>query len=135
MNTLRLAAILGFMAVLFGAMGAHALKTRVDPAIFSFFQTAERLHWAHTLALFGVGLLQLQRPQWQLRNTVMAFCGGIVLFCGSLYALCGVAVLTGHNTLMLLRESPWFSLVHLTPMGGMVLLAGWALLTWRLFKH
>jgi uncharacterized membrane protein YgdD (TMEM256/DUF423 family) len=110
-----------FVAVALGAFGAHALQASVGADRLAVWQTAVQYQSWHALALFGVGLLGLQRPDTRmLRWAAGAFAAGIVLFCGSLYAL----TLTGVR-----------GLGAITPIGGVAFLAGWALLAmgvWRI---
>jgi len=119
-TALVLAALAMFAAVALGAFGAHALKGRLAPDLAGVWQTAVQYHAWHALALLGVGLLLLHRPD--LRHAGWAgalFVAGIVLFSGSLYAL----ALTGMRG---------FGAV--TPAGGVAFLAGWGLLAWTLWR-
>jgi uncharacterized membrane protein YgdD (TMEM256/DUF423 family) len=119
-TALVLAALAMFVAVALGAFGAHALKGRLAPDLTGVWQTAVQYHAWHALALLGVGLLLLYRPD--LRRAGWAgvlFAAGIVLFSGSLYAL----ALTGVRG---------FGAV--TPAGGAAFLAGWGLLAWTLWR-
>lgn len=102
------AGLLGGLAVLIGAYGAHALK--LQPPHADWFATANRYHFYHALALLVLPLLPLGQ-RW-LRVIAFAWVTGIGLFSGSLYlAAAGVV--------------QWF---WLTPLGGVAMLAGWALL-------
>lgn len=117
-NRLRLfpllAAASGFLAVILGAFGAHALKSALSPALVGVWQTAVHYQMFHTLALFVIAVLPA-RPR-ELRLVKLAgwlFVVGIALFCGSLY----VVVLTGLG-----------GLGAVTPLGGAAFLAGWGCL-------
>ena len=109
---LLLGAALGFLAVLFGAFGAHALKGNLSVAAMSQYQTAVQYHFYHVGAIFFAALSgeHAARPQW-LTRALLGFVIGVVLFSGSLY-------------LLALSGSTVFALV--TPMGGLVLLFSWA---------
>jgi uncharacterized membrane protein YgdD (TMEM256/DUF423 family) len=123
---LRIGAISGFLAVAFGAFGAHSLKDRFKVAESDSFQvradkqrklenfeTAARYQMYHALALAAVGLLVLHgKAGTGVAGPVAgwAFLAGTLLFSGSLYAY----VLTAQR---------W--LVALTPIGGVVFLVGW----------
>ena len=99
---------LGALAVLFGAFGAHWLRTRVPPESLDVFETGVRYHVYHTLAM---GLCAALAPAGRVPRTApWCFLGGIVLFSGSLYLL----VLTGQR---------WLGAV--TPVGGVLFVAGW----------
>jgi uncharacterized membrane protein YgdD (TMEM256/DUF423 family) len=110
-------AITGFFAVALGAFGAHGLKSRLADAPdvarrLEWWDTASHYHLIHALAL-GVLALAVDRvdPAW-LRRSALATLAGIALFSGSLY----VMALTGVTR--------WGAV---TPIGGLGLLAGWAL--------
>ena len=108
---LAVAAVLGGLAVAAGAFGAHALEGKLSEHYMSVFQTAVQYQMFHALALMGVALIGLVRPEasW-LVPAAWAFLVGIALFSGSLYAL----VLSGVKVLG-----------AVTPIGGMAFLAGW----------
>lgn len=135
---LTLAAILGFLAVLFGAFGAHGLSDtgylerqyadyeaknvagHTLPASYKYlqdFRTGVRYHMWHALAMFGTGLLMLHRTSRLLSAAAWCFAGGIMLFSGALYVL----VICG----------PKFAGVTwglVAPIGGTLQLVGWGLL-------
>lgn len=101
-------AALGALAVAAGALGAHALKARLEPAALENWRTAAHYHALHAVALVLVGL-------WARRAGGGAAAGwcfllGILGFSGSLYGYC--------------LGGPRF-LVHVTPVGGVLLIAGW----------
>jgi uncharacterized membrane protein YgdD (TMEM256/DUF423 family) len=118
---LTLAAANGFLAVMLGAFGAHALKSHLDDYALGVYQTAVQYHIYHSLALLGVGLLALWYPQSALlRTSGISFLLGIVVFSGSLYLLS----ITGTR---------WLGAI--TPIGGLAFMVGWlclALASWQL---
>jgi uncharacterized membrane protein YgdD (TMEM256/DUF423 family) len=104
-------AAMAALAVVLGAFGAHALKTRLPAGMLEVYQTAVQYHFWHALGLLAVGLaLQLLPEAGWLRTAGWLLTAGIVLFCGSLYLL----ALTG---------SKWLGAV--TPLGGLALILGW----------
>jgi uncharacterized membrane protein YgdD (TMEM256/DUF423 family) len=108
---LTLASVLLAIGVALGAFGAHALKTRAGADLVAVWQTAVQYHAWHALALLGVGLFLLHRPDAPgAALSAWLFVAGIVLFSGSLYAL----VLTGAR-----------ALGAVTPLGGAAFIAGW----------
>jgi uncharacterized membrane protein YgdD (TMEM256/DUF423 family) len=114
---LALAAANGFLAVLLGAFGAHALRGRLSSLEdgarrLEWWQTATTYHLVHALAL-GLAALVAQKGATLASSAGWSFLAGIVLFSGSLY----VMTLTG------VRE-----LGAVTPLGGLAFLGGWALL-------
>ncbi len=110
-KTLFLASLNGLLVVLLGAFGAHALETRIHPELLQTWNTSVQYHMFHTLALFAVGLLQRDGAFANLKLTTNLFLAGLILFCGSLYVL----ALTGVRMLGMI-----------TPVGGLLFLAGWA---------
>lgn len=108
----RVGATAMFLAVAFGAFGAHALRQRLSPEMLSVFEVAVRYHVYHALALFAVAWVS-ERSGTLAQAAGWAFVLGIVLFSGSLYLL----TLTGTR---------WLGAI--TPLGGAAFLAGWALL-------
>jgi uncharacterized membrane protein YgdD (TMEM256/DUF423 family) len=110
-----LGAICAFLAVAFGAFGAHALKDKMTAANLEVYKTAVQYHFFHSLAILIVGAFIVQmRPFEKLLNVVgWLFLAGIVLFSGSLYAL----AITDIKVLG-----------AITPLGGLCFLTGWACL-------
>lgn len=110
---LLVGAVSGFIAVGFGAFGAHGLRGRLSPDMLAVFETGVRYQMYHALAILvtavGLGFVDARL----LRISGWLFAVGIVLFSGSLYAL----ALTGVTRLGMV-----------TPLGGLAFLAGWALL-------
>ena len=107
---LLLAAFTGFTGVALGAFAAHGLKHQLSPEYLAVFQTGTHYQLIHALALFGVGLLALQRPGRLINLVGGLFAVGIVLFSGSLYLL----TLSGVRGLGMI-----------TPFGGVAFLLGW----------
>ncbi len=109
-----LGAAYGLLGVGLGAFGAHALRARLSPDQLAVWKTAVEYQMYHALALLAVGaLLRLAPAPGLLRGAGLCFGGGVLLFSGSLYALS----LSGVR-----------ALGAITPLGGLLLLAGWALL-------
>jgi uncharacterized membrane protein YgdD (TMEM256/DUF423 family) len=110
---LLVGAVAGFIAVGFGAFGAHGLRGRLSPEMLVVFETGVRYQMYHALAILvtavGLGFVDARL----LRLAGWLFTVGIVLFSGSLYAL----ALSGVTR---------FGMI--TPLGGLAFLAGWALL-------
>jgi uncharacterized membrane protein YgdD (TMEM256/DUF423 family) len=109
-GALGLAGALGFTAVAFGAFGAHGLRGRLSPAMLEVYRTGALYHLVHAVAALAVVLAGERLRRGRLILTL--FTAGIVVFAGSLYALAitGVTVLGA-----------------VTPLGGLLLLAAWAM--------
>jgi uncharacterized membrane protein YgdD (TMEM256/DUF423 family) len=110
---LLLGALGGFLAVAFGAFGAHALRSRLSPEMLAVFETGVRYQMYHALALLLVAATIPHLGGWLVRTAGWLFTAGIVIFSGSLYllAMTGVTILGA-----------------ITPIGGLAFLAGWACL-------
>ena len=106
-------ALSAFIAVAAGAFGAHALRARLAPDLLAVFETAARYQMYHALALLAVAWASNHWPGTPLRAAGWLFIGGTLLFSGSLYLL----ALTGAR---------WLGAI--TPLGGLLFLAGWAAL-------
>jgi len=109
-------AALGGLAVAAGAFGAHGLQGRIDPERLEVFDTAARYQMSHALALLAVAWAVARWPDARLSVGGWLLTAGVVVFSGSLYLL----ALTGTR---------WLGAV--TPVGGVLLIAGWFLLAWR----
>lgn len=117
---LLLAALFGFTGVGLGAFAAHGLKGQLSAEYLAVFQTGVHYQMLHALALLGLAALWQRLPGRLLRAAGVCFCIGILLFSGSLYAL----TLSGIGALGMI-----------TPVGGLMFLAGWlclGLAAWRL---
>jgi len=106
----RLAALLLALATLIGALGAHALKGRLDADRFQVLQTALQYQFFHALGLLALAVLLDRLPSPALRVAGWLLFTGVLLFSGSLY--------------LLLAGAPRMIGV-LTPIGGLALIVGW----------
>jgi len=109
MNPAVVGAILGGLGVVFGAFGAHALKSRLALDRLEIFETGVRYQLVHALALLAVAALLREAPEAAGRPTWL-FLSGTVVFSGTLYALA-------------LGGPKWLGAV--TPIGGLALIGGW----------
>jgi uncharacterized membrane protein YgdD (TMEM256/DUF423 family) len=119
---LLVGALLGALAVILGAFGAHWLEGAVKDWGLDAEEQAKRLHnWEvavryhmyHALAMLVVGLLAMQRSSNALSWSAGLFTAGVLVFSGCLYVL----VLSGIKILG-----------AIVPIGGVCLIAGWVLL-------
>ena len=113
---IRWAGIFGFLTIVFGAFGAHALKEALSPEQLISFQTGVRYQAWHTLALLAIGLAPIQLPYQ--KGMLICWILGIILFSFSIYLL-ATSSITGLNV-------KWLGPV--TPLGGISLMLGWLLL-------
>ena len=108
---LGVAGLLGFTAVALGAFGAHGLRGRLSPAMLEVYRTGALYHLVHAVTALAVVLAADTLRRGRLILTLLTT--GIVIFAGSLYAL----AITGIG-----------ALGAVTPLGGLLLLAAWALI-------
>ncbi|GAB3998312.1 DUF423 domain-containing protein [Spirosoma daeguense] len=114
-------AVLGLLGVAIGAFGAHALRTMLESTgRTATFETAVKYQFYHALALVLIGILlnlfgnnatMVKLLSW----SGYSFLGGVLIFSGSLYILCFTGV-------------TWLGAI--TPIGGLAMIVGWALLMW-----
>jgi uncharacterized membrane protein YgdD (TMEM256/DUF423 family) len=108
-----IAAISGALAVAAGAFGAHGLREKVSPDQLSAWTTACQYHLVHSVVLLALALYATGATgggDKAIRVPAWLFLAGTLLFSGSIYGL----VLTGQR---------WLG--PITPMGGLLLIAGW----------
>jgi uncharacterized membrane protein YgdD (TMEM256/DUF423 family) len=118
-NFLKVAFILGAIAVVAGAFGAHALKQFLNEQQLYTYQTAVQYHFYHVIALAITGLLLLRHSNKWLIYAGYSFLTGLFLFCGSLYGMSFLkaAGIEGVN---------WMGAI--TPLGGLAFITGWLFL-------
>ena len=101
------------VGVVLGAFGAHGLRDRLAADMLDVFETGVRYHFIHALGLIAVAWAAARWPNGWVVAAGWLFVAGIVIFSGSLYLL----ALTGAR---------WLGAI--TPIGGLCLIAGWAVL-------
>jgi len=107
-----ISATYGLFAVVLGAFGAHALEARLEASgTREVWKTAVDYQMWHALALLFLAIapVRSRATEW----AAGCFCLGVALFSGSLYGL----ALDGPR---------WLG--PITPLGGLSLIIGWALL-------
>ncbi len=114
---------LGFTGVMLGAFGAHALHPVLTArATVAIWQTAVSYQLVHSVALLALAGWRSdggERAPRLVAAAAWCWVAGVVLFSGSLYGLA-------------LGAPPATGLI--TPIGGLLFLAGWLLvlvLGWR----
>ena len=99
-------ALLAAAAVMLGAFGAHALEGAMTERQAANWATAVQYQLAHALGLLLVALVPLPGR----RTIAFLLGGGTLIFSGTLYA-------------MALGLPSWLGAV--TPIGGVMMIAGW----------
>jgi uncharacterized membrane protein YgdD (TMEM256/DUF423 family) len=115
-----LAAIFGFLGVALGAFGTHGLRATLEAnGRLDTYQTAVEYQMIHALALLGAAWLSERYSGRWTRWAGYSFAAGIAVFSGSLY------ILSSFNLSIM---------GAVAPVGGALLLVGWACLglaVWR----
>lgn len=121
-SSLAKGAILGCIAVIFGALGAHALKEVLLPEQLLSFETGVRYQMYHALAIIVLAVVVKNKSNKLLVTAVNLFFWGVILFSGSIYLL----------TLKTILAADFLKFVGpITPIGGIILVFGWILLIWE----
>jgi uncharacterized membrane protein YgdD (TMEM256/DUF423 family) len=110
------------LAVALGAFGAHGLRARLDAYALGIWEKAVFYHFVHALGILIAPLLAqagLASPggAWW---ACLLLALGTVFFSGSLYLLAVSGV-------------RWLGAV--TPIGGVLFIAGWLALAWATFRR
>ena len=107
------------LAVILGAFGAHALTSRLSAEQLVSWETGVRYQMFHALALLVLALW-FDRGM-ALKPSLICFALGTLLFSGSIY-------------LLSLGIGPRAVLGPVTPVGGVLLIAGWGWFLWSAIK-
>lgn len=118
------AALLGLIAIILGAFGAHALKEKLTIAQLATFETGVRYQMYHALFLLFVGIGNSISVTVQSRIFYLTIVG-VLLFSGSIYLL-STQTLSGIN---------FRPIGFITPIGGLLLISAWALLIVDLLRN
>ncbi len=119
---IKAAAVLGMIAIILGAFGAHALKKVLSIDQLATFETGVRYQMYHALFLLLVGQLDMlsQKASKVIYYLVLS---GVVLFSGSIYLL-ATNSLTSFD----------FKIIgFVTPIGGLLLIIAWFVLLASIF--
>ncbi|HRK61379.1 MAG TPA: DUF423 domain-containing protein [Candidatus Omnitrophota bacterium] len=100
----------GFLSVLLGAFGAHALKRHLSSEMLVIFETGVRYQAYHAFALLAAAWAVTVFDSKLISRAGTCFAAGIIIFSGSLYLL----ALSGIK-----------AFGAITPIGGLLLMLGW----------
>lgn len=117
------AALLGMIAIILGAFGAHALKKLVPAEQLLTFETGVRYQMYHALFLIFIGTTSVisEKTKKIIYNFVLF---GVILFSGSIYLL-------ATNNI----SSFDFKIIgFVTPIGGLLLILAWGILFYNIIK-
>jgi uncharacterized membrane protein YgdD (TMEM256/DUF423 family) len=107
------AGIFGLLAVVFGALGAHALKEILSKAQLESFETGVRYQMYHALLLLIISSVK----ELQSKAILYLIVVGVFLFSFSIYLL-NLRYELGIEALSFLGP--------ITPIGGILLISAWA---------
>jgi uncharacterized membrane protein YgdD (TMEM256/DUF423 family) len=110
-------AVLGMIAIILGAFGAHALKKVLSMEELSTFETGVRYQMYHALFLIFIGIInELSQKTKKIIYNLVVF--GVLLFSGSIYLL-ATNSLTSFD----------FKVIgFIIPIGGLLLILAWCVL-------
>jgi len=121
-----IAAAIGAIGVIFGAFGAHYLKSRLPAGDLETIKTGVLYLFIHTLAALVVCALSRQDATSRLLKLAgIAFIIGVILFSGSLFII-ATSSLTGF---------PASAIGIITPLGGLSFILGWIFLIFQPIKR
>ncbi|SDR66680.1 Uncharacterized membrane protein YgdD, TMEM256/DUF423 family [Polaribacter sp. KT25b] len=112
--------LFGFTAVIFGAFGAHLLKKKLTTDQLQSFETGVKYQMYHAIVLLILGF-NLDKNSTIDTYIINAFVIGILLFSFSIY---GLVISSAKNKKIKI-------LGPITPLGGLFLVTGWALLLFK----
>lgn len=116
--------VFGILAVILGAFGAHGLEKLVGAEAVRSFETGVTYQMYHALLLLVLGSVN-QIPERSKRPVYYLVTMGVLLFSFSIYFL-------ATNTLTAIDFS---TIGFITPIGGTLLIAGWAWLGLGCLRH
>lgn len=118
------AAILGLLGIVLGAFGAHGLKKLIEPENIATFETGVKYQIYHALFLLFTGGSSLitQKAKKAILWLVVV---GVAFFSVSIYFLACNSLFSFD-----FRTIGW-----ITPIGGLLLIAAWAVLFLNIIKQ
>jgi uncharacterized membrane protein YgdD (TMEM256/DUF423 family) len=109
------AGFIGFCGVALGAFGAHRLGDQLSEEMMSVYKTGVLYHLIHAIAILAIAFYGNKK----FYKSALMFVIGIILFSFSLY----IYTQSGIST---------FAMI--TPIGGVFLLIGWAMIIFEGLK-
>ena len=105
-------ALLAALSVILGAFGAHGLRLLLTPTEMDWWQTGVQYQMWHALGLAAIA--GIPAPRLGLPASLIGI--GTLIFSISLYVL---------------TFTHWHWIGFVTPIGGLMMIAGWVVLAWR----
>ena len=124
-----IAAILGVSGVGLGALGAHVWRQYlIDCKMLEAFHAANQYQLIHAVCLIGVAALYQNNQKINRKLEMSHFAWG-----GNLIAL-GTTLFSGSIYLLCFKIGPARFIGPLTPLGAFVIVGGWSMLGFKLWK-
>jgi uncharacterized membrane protein YgdD (TMEM256/DUF423 family) len=117
-------ALLGLLAVIFGAFGAHLLKKTFTSDQLNSFETGVKYQMYHALLILMLSF-NLNLETSLEKSIIYCLVIGTILFSFSIYGLCITAS----------KGKKMKILGPITPLGGLFLVIGWGLLFYSFIKN
>jgi uncharacterized membrane protein YgdD (TMEM256/DUF423 family) len=119
------ASIFGLLAVISGAFAAHGLKQYLSTSQLEIWHTGVQYQFYHVFALLF--LATFAKPDNRLTDAAYyLFTFGIICFSGSIYLL-ACRELLGWRWIIAMGP--------VTPLGGLMFIAGWAMMALAAFRN
>jgi uncharacterized membrane protein YgdD (TMEM256/DUF423 family) len=112
---IAVAGIIGFSSVALGAFGEHRLSDQISADMLSIYKIGVLYHLIHAITILAISFYGNKK----FYKSALMFVIGVILFSFSLYIYA-----QSGNTIF----------VKITPIGGVFLLIGWALLVFEDLK-
>lgn len=112
------------IAVVLGALGAHALEKYITLEQLKSFETGVRYQMYHALALLIVAALPMISSKTK-KVVFYLFTIGVILFSLSIYLLSTASIWNMNFSF----------LGPVTPVGGLLLISGWSFLLWKIISN
>ena len=117
-NLIVAGSIFAALSVLFGAFGAHGLKTLLSFEYLAIFETAVRYQLYHALGLMLMGISGFHLPD----NLIQL---------PSYFLIFGTVIFSGTLIILVLTDLKWLGAI--TPIGGLSLIIGWLLFAYNIY--
>lgn len=118
------AGVLGAIAIILGAFGAHSLKEVLAPEQLTVFETGVRYQMYHALFLLFVGITPMVTEKAK-KAILWLVVFGVLFFSFSIYFL-------ACNSLF---SFDFKKIGFITPIGGLLLIIAWALLFLNIMRR
>ena len=117
---LALSSFMMALAIVFGAFGAHGLKSVLSQSNLEIYNTAVEYHFYNTLGLFIASFIMYLKPDSKK------------VFIASWLILIGMIIFSFSLYLLVLLGMPILGAI--TPIGGTLLIIAWILLSVSIYK-